>query len=100
MISARAKITATRLFCKKRVPMAGLTLLRESWANWLSGFDSARPSSRAVTWSVSTVSLPGREIFRVDSPVATFSPVCKVRLALPRASSAVCSTAARSGSPS
>ena len=80
--------------------MAGLTLLSDSWANWLSGQLSARLSSRAETCSVVTVSLPGREILRVASPVATFSPVCKVRLVLPRASSAVCSTAARSASPS
>ena len=42
---------------------------------------------------VVTVSVPGIEIFRVCSPVATFSPVCRVRPLLPSASEAVFWTA-------
>jgi len=36
-MSTSANTTATRLFCRNLVPMAALTLLRDSWANWLSG---------------------------------------------------------------
>ena len=45
----------------------------------LSGQLSFRLSSSLATCSVVTVSVPGIEIFRVWSPVATFSPVCRVR---------------------
>ena len=37
ILSTSANTTATRLFCRNLVPMAALTLLRDSWANWLSG---------------------------------------------------------------
>ena len=94
-MTASAKTTATRLFCRNLVPMAALTLLRESCANAFSGYCSLRESSRVCTSSVVTVSVPGMEIFRVCSPVATFSPVCRVRSLLPSASAAVACTSDR-----
>ena len=88
-ISTSANTTATRLFWRNLVPIAALTLLRESWAKALSGYCSFRESSRFCTSSVVTVSVPGIEIFSVCSPVATFSPVCRVRSLLPSAAEAV-----------
>ena len=87
-MSTSANTTATRLFWRNLVPIAALTLLRESCAKELSGQLSFRESSRVCTSSVVTVSVPGIEIFRVCSPVATFSPVCRVRPLLPSASEA------------
>ena len=78
-ISTSANTTATRLFCRNLVPMAALTLLSDSCSKLLSGQLSFRLSSSLATCSVVTVSVPGIEIFRVWPPVATFSPVCRVR---------------------
>ena len=47
-----------------------------------------------------TVSVPGMEIFRVWSPVATFSPVCRVRPVFSSAAAAVFCTADWSKLPS
>ena len=48
-MSSRENTTATRLFCRNLVPMAALTLLRDSWAKALSGYCSFREVSRFST---------------------------------------------------
>ena len=48
-MSTSANTTATRLFCRNLVPMAALTLLRDSWAKALSGYCSFREVSRFST---------------------------------------------------
>ena len=80
--------------------MAALTLLSDSCAKALSGYVSFRESSSVSTCSVVTVSFPGIEIFRVCSPVATFSPVCRVKSLLPSAAEAVFWTSEVVNSPS